>query len=102
MLIIKPSKIQGVGVFTSEDIKKGKKIPLFYSTDYKFRKSVSKEEKVYCIRYKKGYAGPYDFNRMSIGWYLNHSRTPNVKTRTWKAIRDIGKGEELFIDYGGL
>jgi Proteins containing SET domain len=43
-----------------------------------------------------------DFHRMSIGWYTNHSKQPNVETRTWKALRDIKKGEEITIDYDAL
>jgi SET domain-containing protein len=37
---------------------------------------------------------------MSIGWYLNHSKNPNVDVSSnFRAIRKIRRGEELTIDY---
>ena len=44
--------------------------------------------------------------RMSLAWYINHSKTPNLRTRftkagNWRfwAQRAIKAGEELTIDY---
>jgi hypothetical protein len=54
---------------------------------------------------KKGlYQVPLDgFNNIGVGWYLNHSNTPNMVTYdgslTFIAARDIMKGEELTINY---
>ncbi len=47
---------------------------------------------------------PGDFGRMELGWYLNHSRQPNVfhKNYHYYTSRDIKKGEELTIDYNSL
>ncbi|CAD7972109.1 unnamed protein product [Amoebophrya sp. A120] len=50
-------------------------------------------------------------NSLNVGWYLNHSDTPNVchfeateagTFCTYRTTRAIAKGEELFIDYKEL
>ncbi len=59
----------------------------------------------YCIRTKGGWWCPLNFNRMSVGWYLNHSATPNLRVaKDWqyRAVRNIKAGEELTIDYATL
>lgn len=60
---------------------------------------------------------PERFDRMEIGWYINHSSTPNiakknkvsnneavrnVKERIVHAIQDIKAGDEILIDYNHL
>lgn len=49
---------------------------------------------------------PQDFGCMPIGWYLNHSDTPNAVLGAivnddweWHASRDIAAGEEILVDY---
>jgi len=45
---------------------------------------------------------PPRFNRMAIGWYLNHSDSPNVEWRADDQIysaKAISAGDELTIDY---
>ena len=43
-------------------------------------------------------------NGLHIRWFLNHSKTPNVETTdtalTFRTLREIKAGEELFYDYG--
>ncbi len=41
---------------------------------------------------------------MEIGWYVNHSNTPNAHHLNYKyyALRDIKAGEEIVIDYNTL
>jgi SET domain-containing protein len=105
-LILKPSLIEGVGVFTLTAIKKGIRVPLFDEDD---SKTVSRREyaampKAYS-RYHvpdidEKWWGPRDYHRMSIGWYLNHSETPNIDVvNDYTALRRIAVGEELTIDY---
>ncbi|MEJ0072946.1 MAG: SET domain-containing protein [Candidatus Saccharibacteria bacterium] len=56
----------------------------------------------YCIENADGtYNGPPEFNHMHIVWYLNHSDEPNAEQRSdgYYSVRDIKKGEEIFIDY---
>ena len=47
---------------------------------------------------------PKDFGCMEIGWYLNHSKTPNAYHRNYEyyALRDIKTGEEITVDYNTL
>lgn len=45
---------------------------------------------------------PRNFNRLSVGWYLNHSKSPNVEADDdgrFFALRRIRRGEELTADY---
>ncbi|PYJ84527.1 MAG: hypothetical protein DME22_12480 [Verrucomicrobia bacterium] len=81
------SKIHGVGVFAIRDIPKGTKI--FPDDDSE-------------LIWGETYGPPNSFNLMTVAWYLNHSKTPNVgcdKDYTFFALRDIKKGEELTADY---
>ena len=106
-LILKPSKICGLGVFTTAPIKCGAKPPLF---SIKERVKLVREADAnfltrrYCPYDEKmnGYWAPENFNRMSIGWYLNHSPRPNIHSKTFVALRYIKRGEELTVDYRQL
>jgi SET domain-containing protein len=45
---------------------------------------------------------PTSLNRLSVGWYINHSETPNVwadDDGRFRALRRIRTGEELTADY---
>lgn len=45
---------------------------------------------------------PPNLNRLSVGWYVNHSNRPNVEARDdgrFVALRRIRAGEELTADY---
>ena len=45
---------------------------------------------------------PSSFNRLSVGWYLNHSAAPNCEADPdgrFFALRRIRAGEELTADY---
>ncbi|MBI3631977.1 MAG: SET domain-containing protein [Candidatus Vogelbacteria bacterium] len=108
---LEPSPVHGVGVFTHHFILKGTYLPLFAENDYKFRHTAqtSYRERKFLERYgikerKLGYHGSADFNRMSVGWYLNHSKTPNVGHKNFRyyALRDIHPREEILIDYATL
>lgn len=105
MLILKPSLIHGVGVFTTEPIKRGEKLPLFAPSDWQFiQRLPSGWERRYCVMTGEeggGYYAPKDFHQMSIGWYLNHAKNPNVSLK-WIVLRTIKQGEELTINYEGL
>ncbi|HMK77426.1 MAG TPA: FRG domain-containing protein [Thermodesulfobacteriota bacterium] len=51
---------------------------------------------------KTRYACPLNFNRLTVSWYLNSSRRPNVgcdKDYNFFALRDIERDEELTVDY---
>ena len=109
---LKPSKIQGVGCFTETDISKGEEIGIWDSGDCKFiscrKYSISSRMKkdfiqTFCVETEGGYWCPLNFERMSVGWYLNHSDKSNVESfdfgDTFFAKRKIKSGEELTIDY---
>jgi SET domain-containing protein len=109
-LKIKPSKVEGVGVFSTRPIPKGSK--LYW--DKKVRKISQKEAKKnkilfefcerYCLETNDGYHCPLNFLSMSIIWFLNHSKNPNLTKSTsyWVTNQDIKKDEELTIDYDDL
>jgi SET domain-containing protein len=110
---LKPSPIEGVGVFANHAIARGTWLRLFSEPwGRRIRRStpmtIDRRNflKRYCIENEKADAffGPRDFGRMSVGWYLNHSSQPNAAHRKFKyfALRDIASGEEITIDYGTL
>ena len=55
------------------------------------------------IRTTGGYWAPIDFLRISVGWYMNHSPSPNLLSDdgdvTYYAAKNIAVGEEVTIDY---
>jgi uncharacterized protein len=104
----------GVGVFAIQDIQKGE--PIFYGDEDAEIIWVNKSELVnispaikkmyddFCIIRNNGneYGCPKNFNLMTISWYLNDSKEPNVicdKNYIFSALRNIREGEELTIDY---
>jgi len=97
---IKKSRIEGVGVFSTTNLKKGEPV-------YSFKKgkvismadiqNISEQEKRYLDK-----IGDDDFEIIeSPARYVNHSCGPNIaeKERVAYALRDIKKGEEITIDY---
>lgn len=107
--VLKVSTISGagVGVFALHAIAKGAWLEVF-PRGYQSRRFKADELpealRSYCTAKPNDlYAAPRQFNRMSIGWYLNHSPTPNVNwdddLHGYVAARDLAEGEELFIDY---
>ncbi len=115
MLVLRPSPIQGVGVFTTEPIRQGGHVRLWQADDWRFIPFADAERdpelvaarETYCVTHASGYCCPLDFHRMSIGWYMNHSDQPNVTHRReenfeYYAARDIEAGEEILCDYRSL
>ena len=114
--ILKPSVIEGVGVFTKSHLPKGLVLEILEGSDDKHTRFVSVEEAKkdvglfeMCERYgvltKNGYWCPADFCHIHIGWYINHSTNPNVGTIdriVYKTLKEILPGEELVMDYKTL
>src|SRR5580700_3449828 len=82
--ILKPSTIPngGVGVFAVHDIDEGVRLK-FHPDQFEFqrlkREAIPEDFLKYCIAEEDDwYRCPLYFNRMEIGWYINHSYTPNV------------------------
>lgn len=95
-------------MFAVHAIRKGTKLRLFPASD-RVRRIRSlprgKEQFLrYCVEHEGTIYAPADFGRMSIGWYLNHSKRPNAHHRNYVyfASRDIRAGEEITIDYRTL
>ncbi len=102
-----PSPIHGVGVFAVSEIPEGATLQLWSEEELRLvRKPVDGLLRsmvlTYGIETEEGYWCPKDFNRAEIGWYINHSDTPNMTysgTITLRALRRIAPGEELTVNY---
>lgn len=108
---VKPTK-HGVGVFAAHKIAKGTFLRLF-GEDKPINKdqmrTLSKTDipklfQEYCLDRGQIMICPKDFGSMPIGWYLNHSQTPNASHQDYKyyAAREIAAEEEITIDYNTL
>ncbi len=114
---LKRSKSHGIGVFAIIDIPIGtymfnhdiSELVWFKEDELNISSLPLPIQKLYnnfCIVKNengvKKYGCPSSFNSMTISWYLNDSKTPNVgcdKDYDFYALRDISAGEELTIDY---
>ena len=106
--ILKPSE-HGVSVFAVHNIAKGTELRLFAGkgkeADHVYRREeVPELFRAYCVERKDHLLGPKDFGAMPVGWYMNHSRNPNaaLQDEHFYALRDIGEGAEIVIDYRDL
>jgi hypothetical protein len=115
---IKPSSIEGVGVFAIRDIKKG---TLLFAGDFDEMRWVGVEDlpkekylKEFYDRFgvqkngkdgrPKRYGCPRNFHRLTMSWYINDplpGKKPNVRcdeNYDFWALRDINEGDELTVD----
>ncbi len=105
----------GVGVFTVRDVALGEKVADGVPEE-DFQEIVSWEEfshldkelqrkiMTFCVGNADGFIPPpgFDFNKLSIEWYLNHSCEGNCgfdEQGDFVAIHNIKKGAELSYDY---
>lgn len=107
------SKVHGIGVFAIRAIPKGakplvslvkiKEFSFSQQTIKKLPSSVRKEIETFCYYDKKEYLiSSIGLNAMNLAFYMNHSKTPNVKYLSngdIVALQKIKTGEELFFDY---
>jgi SET domain-containing protein len=116
-VMIKPSPIDGIGVFAIRDIPKGCR-KMFSKGIGKWIKIPKAEIELlpphsktlietYCLYDDENYFVPdYGFKVMDLVNFLNHSDTPNIISindgEEFEAIRDVIAGEELLIDYGNI
>lgn len=104
--ILKPSPLGGVGVFTTHAIPAG--TPLFsgvLSPQTRKIADVPETFRKYCIYLNdEECLCPERFDRMEIGWFINHSAQPNIYKpgNRITALRDIAEDEEILIDYNYL
>jgi SET domain-containing protein len=113
---LKPSTVPGagVGVFAVVPIPMGARLDALFAPDDVRRLTwdefaaldVPAEVKEnFAVRYEDECYVPLDFNRLSVGWFLNDSDAPNLAhdaEYNYFALRDIAAGEELFIRYDDL
>lgn len=118
-LVVKPSPLGGIGVFATHDIPKG--TILFQGRKHKLRRfttqSLPAEFLKYCVYISdQECLGPERFDRMEIGWFINHSNQPNIARKIedkghlptyevkseFYVIRDLKAGDEILIDYNYL
>lgn len=118
-VMIKPSPIEGIGVFALQDIPKGCRsmfskaneqeqwIPLARTEVADLPAHAKTLIENYCLYDDEHYFVPdYGFKKMDLVNFLNHADTPNVISindgEFFEAIKDIKQGEELLIDYGEI
>jgi hypothetical protein len=109
---LKRSDIHGIGAFAILDIPKG--TPLFKGDEKTWTvtvdaaniescpASIKKLYEDFCPLNDGKYECPENFNQLTISWYLNCSKRPNVECREnllFYAARDIKADEELTVDY---
>ncbi len=116
-VMLRPSAVQGIGVFAIRDISKGQR--QLFSQDKSEWIKIPKEEveklpehsrflvENHCLYDDNNYFVPeYGFKMIDPVIYLNHADIPNVisinEGEDFEALRDIKSGEELFIDYGEI
>jgi len=114
---LRPSTVNGIGVFAIRDIEKGTK-NIFSKSPAEWI-SVSKEEvselplhargliENHCLYDDENYFIPeYGFKLFDLIVFLNHDDNPNLISvndgEYFETLRDIKCGEELFVDYGTI
>ena len=118
-LMLKPSPIEGIGVFAITDIPKGCR-DMFSKPDINdtWIKVPKKEIEAlpqhaqfivgnYCLYDDENYFIPDQcFKKIDVSLFLNHADIPNIISINdgdyFEATRDIKTGEELVIDYGEI
>jgi SET domain-containing protein len=118
-VMIKPSPIEGIGVFAMQDIPKGCRSMFSKANEQENWIPIIKTEvenlpphakaliENYCLYDDENYFVPdYGFKKMDLVNFLNHSDIPNVISindgEFFETIREIKQGEELVIDYGEI
>lgn len=104
-LVVRPSPIHAVGVYTNAPIRKGTRI-VEYAGERITPEEADRRYDGTSRTYLYGLEdGKTVIDGCGLGAYLNHSCDPNcevdeVNARVWLyAIRDIAAGEELVWDY---
>ena len=116
-IALEPSGIHGIGVFAICDIPKGFKqlfsknngswIELDFEEATQLPAHVREFIETYYLYDEEKYFIPdHGCKVMDMANYLNHSNTPNIisvnEGEYFETLREIKKGEELFVDYGEI
>ncbi len=118
-VMIKPSPIEGIGVFALQDIPKGCR-DMFGKPDASEEWVTVPKKEIeglpahaqflvgnYCLYDAENYFIPaHGFKKIDVSLFLNHADHPNIISVNdgdyFEAIREIRSGEELVIDYGEI
>lgn len=118
-VMLKPSPIEGIGVFAVRDIPRGCRNMFSKPDATDSWVTVPKTEVEalpahaqfmvgnYCLYDEENYFIPGDgFKKIDVSLFLNHSDIPNLISiddgSYFEAVRDIRAGEELLLDYGEI
>jgi SET domain-containing protein len=116
-VMLKPSPVEGIGVFAIRDIPKGCRtifsagigewINLSFEEVEKLPAHTRNLVETYCLYDDENYFVPgYGFKMMDMVLYLNHSSQFNITSvndgEQFEALRDIKTGEELLLNYGSI
>jgi len=118
-VMLRPSPIEGIGVFAVTDIPKGCRDMFGKPGAADEWITVAKKEIEtlpahvqflvgnYCLYDDDNYFIPaHGFKKMDVSLFLNHADTPNIISINdgdyFEAVRDIKAGEELLVDYGEI
>ena len=118
-VMLKPSPIEGIGVFALIDIPKGCRDMFSKPNAADEWMTISKKEVEtlpphaqfivgnYCLYDEENYFVPGEgFKKIDLSLFINHADEPNIISVNdgdhFEAIRDIKAGEELLVDYGEI
>ena len=107
---VAPSKVEGLGVFTAEKIKKGAQVWAFDPTFDRLIPTETYESAPLFLKEqldRYGYPCPdrpeFIVYEVDAGRFMNHSDTPNTDFSEFgdaRSLRDIEAGEEITCNYG--
>lgn len=118
-VMLRPSPVEGIGVFAIRDIPKGCRDMFGKPDAAEDWMTISKKEiralpahaqfivGNYCLYDEQNYYIPaHGFKKMDVSLFLNHADEPNIVSVSdgdyFEAIREIKAGEELLVDYGQI
>jgi SET domain-containing protein len=110
-VIIKKSKVEGLGVFAKKDILKGTKISDYYGKEMKWKTFKNrygdyKSNSIYTYPMRRVWkilvAKEEPYKSKNLTNYINEVKGKSnceLRLRALYSKKDIKKGEELFLDY---
>jgi len=111
LVLIKKSKVDGLGVFTKRDISKGTKITDYYGKEMKWKTFKNKygdykSNSLYTYPMRRIWkilvAKEEPYKSKNVTNYINEKKGKSnceLRLRALYAKRDIKKGEELYLTY---
>ena len=90
---------QGTSVFFGDT---GRLVWVHKAKIAKLPKEIRRLYEDFCIIKNNKFGCPKNFNQLTLAWYPNHSKNPNIRCDShynFFASRRIKKGEELTVNY---